>query len=79
MAAPHILRTLAGVDIQSVQELEGVTEAPPTGWVESHGNLTVARPGRVVVAMGAGNEGAFQSRGREAVDNTEALEVAGVS
>ena len=80
VVAPHTLRTLVGVDIQFVQEFEGVTEAPPTDWVEYRGNPMGVRPGRVVVEMGVDNGEAFQSKGQEeAVDNTEVLEVAGVS
>jgi len=76
VAVPHILRTFAGVD---TQELEGVIEAPPTDWVEFHGNPTVVPLEWVAVAMEAGSGEAFQSKGQEAVGNTELPEVAGVS
>ena len=80
VVAPHILRTFAGVDIPSVREFEGVTEAPLTDWVESRGNLTGVRFEWVVVVMGADSGEAFQSRGQEeVVDNTEVLEAAGAS
>ena len=72
VAVPHTLRTLAGVDIQPVPELEAATGAPPTGWVGSRGNLTV------VVVTGVGSGAASQSRRpEEAVDNIEVPEVAG--
>jgi len=78
VVALHTLRTFVGVDIPSAQE-SGVTEAPPTDWVESRGNLTGVRLERVAVEM-ADSGGAFQSRGQEVVvDNTEVLEVAGAS
>jgi len=80
VVALHTLRTLVGVGTQPVQELKGMPEAPPTGWVGSRGNLTAVRLERVAVVVGVGSGEEFQGRElEEAVGNTEAPEVAGAS
>lgn len=76
---PHTPQTLvAVVDMHPVQELKGVSEVLPTGWVGVQGNPTTGHLERVAVVT-VGSEEEFLGRGQEAVDNTEVPEVAEAS
>jgi len=79
VVALHTHQTLVGVqasDIHPVQELKWVTEVLPTSWVEARGNPTAVHLERVAVAMGVNIGEESQGRAQEAVDNTEAPDVA---